>query len=125
MKPNNPRQNHPFRYFSVLLLFAGAGFTLVNVSAWAEDGNAFSGKISAEGGSFQGPGEPLSAYQYSRLLLGSQEDILSGLSYGLEGEADWQSASAPLAPAWPLYSTPNALKLETDNFSSSNRKDVY
>src|ERR1700690_3295649 len=125
MKPYKIRQNYPQGYYSLLLLWAGIMILSGNNSVRAEEERVLSGIISVEGGSLQAPGSALSASQYSRLSLESHQDILKGLSLGLEGEANWQSSGAPMAPSWPPYPTPNVLKLETDNLSSSDGEDLY
>jgi hypothetical protein len=110
------------RRFSFLCAFL---FFQAGICLKAQADEALSGKAAVEGGSYQSPGSALTAYQYSSLFLESRQDIFPGLSFGLEGEADWQSAGSPMVPTWPLYPVNNALKLETGNLSSSDGKDLY
>ncbi len=109
-----------------LVLLLGLIFPVLQPARASEtNSEAFSGKISAEGGSFQPPESAAAAYQYSSLSLESSQDLLPTLSLGLEGEADWQSAGLPMAPTWPLYPADNAVKLETNNLYSSKGEDLY
>jgi hypothetical protein len=114
------------RHFIHLFLILSLIFPVLQ-PLWASETEtqAFSGKISAEAGSFQSPGSALAAYQYSNLSLESTQDLSSALSLGLEGEADWQSAGYPMTPTWPLYPANNVVKLEANNLSSSDGEDLY
>jgi hypothetical protein len=101
------------------ILFAG------NNPLRAAENDLFSGRVSAEEGGFQSPGSAVGLYKFSQLTLESHQDVLAGLTLGLEGEADWQSSDSPMAPTWPLAFPDNILKLETGNLSSSDGKDLY
>jgi hypothetical protein len=111
--------NRGFFFLWALVLWGGG----ICVSARADE--ALSGKVALEGGSYQSPASALTAYQYSSLFLESRQDIFAGLSFGLEGEADWQSAGSPMTPSWPLYPVNNLLKLETNNLASSDGEYLY
>src|ERR1039458_3610466 len=110
---------------SLILFFLFIGLQGIYGRVGAAETNDFYAKTSVEGGGDQLAGRGLSAYQYSRLYLESQQDILEGFSLGLAGEADWQSSGAMMIPSWPLYPTSNAVKLETDNIPSAEGNDSY
>jgi hypothetical protein len=111
-----------------LFLLLGLVFLFRQPLRAAEDDDEtqiLSGQISAEGGGFQTPGSSFSAYQYSRLSLESHQDLFSGFSYGLEGEADWQFSGKPMPPSEPEYPVENILNLETDNYTSETGINNY
>jgi hypothetical protein len=87
--------------------------------------SVFSGKISAEFGASQSPSDSLRAYLYERLFLQSQYDLSDDLSLNLAGEVNWQLSGSSLAPAWPLYSIPNRVDLEAENYLSSAGTDIF
>jgi hypothetical protein len=113
------------RFLVLLLGFFFPALQPLRAAEDDDDAQILSGKISAEGGAFQMPGSSLSAYQYSRLSLESHQDLFSGLSYGLEGEADWQSSGKPMPPSEPEYPVENVFNLETDNYASETGTNNY
>ncbi len=113
------------RFFVLLLGFLLPALQPLWAAEDEDETQILSGQISAEGGSFQTPGNSLSAYQYSRLSLGSHQDLFSGLSYGLEGEAGWQTSGKPMPPSEPEYPVENVLNLETDNDDSEAGTNHY
>jgi len=97
-------------------------FSILGIPAAAraeeEENETLSGRISAEGGSFQSSGSGLAAYQYSRLSLETHQDVIQGLSFGLEGEGSWQSSGIPMPPTQADNGAENLIKLESNNYPS-------
>lgn len=109
-----------FRYH---LLIAAALFCAPVV--WAAEDAGFSGKLSLEGGGIQTPLNPVQTYSYYRLFLQDQGDLEQEFSYGLAGEANWQTFTPSAPIAWPLYPQNNYLRLEGDNAATSGGTDFY
>ena len=80
-----------------------------------EDEKPFSGELRIEGGSFQAPGDDLSAYQISRLELESHLDATPNLSIALEGQAEWQASTASAPPPEPEFLVGNLIPVEISN----------
>ncbi|HUO58730.1 MAG TPA: hypothetical protein VMV05_11200 [bacterium] len=108
-----------FQIGLILIILAMPGITRSNETA------PFSGKASFEEGGFQYPGTGVISYQYSRLLIEGQPDLLQDFSLGFAGEARWQASGSPVQPGWPLFPLENAVKLETDNLSTYDGGDLY
>ena len=104
----------------ILLPVFGLGAALAQA---AEDG--FSGRLSTESGSFQSPNAGLGLFQFSRIILENQGDLLPNLSFNLSAEADWQTAGSAALPPWPGFPVPNALSLEVDHSSANVGSDFY
>ena len=94
-------------------------------AGWAEGEGNFTGKVSFESGLHQGPGQNLSLYQYSRLLIESRNDILPSLTLGLSAEGDWQASSTALDRSWPVYPTRNIVNAGADNQADDDGTNSY
>jgi hypothetical protein len=118
------QKNHSLRFKRLASTLLGI-FLFLTSCAWAGQDDIFSGKISLESGVQQGPGEGLSLYQFSRLMVESHNEVLPSLTLGLSGEGDWQASSVGLAPSWPTYPVRNLLNTEVDNQASGNGTEPY
>ena len=111
------------KYFHLMvsaLLFAGA-----TVMCGAEETVPFSGKASFEEGGFQYPGGGILSYQYSRLGIGGQPDLLQDFSLGFDGEARWMASGSPIPFPWSKPPVENAVKHNTGNEDQYNGGDLY
>ena len=96
-------------------------FSLGLQVAWAEEeeDKVFSMKLSVEGGTYQPAGSDLYPYSYSRLRVASHQDLLSGLSYGLEGAALWQTSGIEMPPPEGETADENWIPVGYDNGDAS------
>lgn len=107
----------------LFLLLLAFGICSLGI-AWAAEGSGFSGNLNLEAGGIQLPSSEAGIYSYYRLFLAESDDLAPNFSFGLAGEANWQTYTPQTDISWPLYPRANYLKLETDDFSSSQGGDI-
>ncbi len=101
------------RNFWFPLILTGMGTCLSFSPCWGEEeGKAFSGEISVEPGIFQGSDCQTGVYQFSRFELESHQDLITSLSYGFEGQAEWQTSSILMNPPDHDFGVENILPFE-------------